>query len=110
MRDTIEDIEDARTIERLKKAHGHKPRTDVAPQYHHPERMAITQARVARHELPWEHASKATFYPGEGYISVRPGRSYCPCRTRPGHRATRGLATTKVGAVSAPGRKFGGVF
>lgn len=26
MRDTIEDIEDARTIERVKKAHGHKPR------------------------------------------------------------------------------------
>jgi hypothetical protein len=26
MRDTIEDIEDARTIERVKKVHGHKPR------------------------------------------------------------------------------------
>ena len=26
MRDTIEDIEDARTIERVKKAHGHRPR------------------------------------------------------------------------------------
>jgi hypothetical protein len=26
MQDTIEDIEDARTIERVKKAHGHKPR------------------------------------------------------------------------------------
>ena len=26
MRDTIEDIEDARTIERVKKTHGHKPR------------------------------------------------------------------------------------
>ncbi|HEX7621569.1 MAG TPA: hypothetical protein VF359_10275 [Anaerolineales bacterium] len=26
MRDTIEDIEDVRTIERVKKAHGHKPR------------------------------------------------------------------------------------
>ena len=25
MRDTVEDIEDARTIERVKKAHGHKP-------------------------------------------------------------------------------------
>ena len=26
MRDTIEDIEDARIIERVKKAHGHRPR------------------------------------------------------------------------------------
>jgi len=26
MRDTVEDIEDARTIERVKKAHGHRPR------------------------------------------------------------------------------------
>ena len=26
MQDTIEDIEDARTIERVKKAHGHRPR------------------------------------------------------------------------------------
>ena len=26
MRETIEDIEDARTIERVKKAHGHRPR------------------------------------------------------------------------------------
>jgi len=26
MRDTIADIEDARTIERVKKAHGHRPR------------------------------------------------------------------------------------
>ena len=26
MRDTVEDIEDAHTIERVKTAHGHKPR------------------------------------------------------------------------------------
>jgi predicted RNase H-like HicB family nuclease len=63
MRDTIEDIEDARTIERVKKVHGQKPRVNVSRQYQHPERMAITQPRVARHELPWEHASKVTCYP-----------------------------------------------
>ena len=63
MRGTIEDIEDARTIESVKKVHGHKPRMNVSRQYQHPERRAITQPRLARHELPWEHASKATFYP-----------------------------------------------
>ena len=31
--------------------------------YHHPERMEITQPRVARHELPWEPAPKTTVYP-----------------------------------------------
>jgi hypothetical protein len=44
---------------------------------HHPERMAITQPRVARHELPWEHASKNYVLPSKGYIRVRPGRWDC---------------------------------
>ena len=39
----------------------------VSYQYHHPERMEITQPRVARHELPWEHAPKPASYPEEGY-------------------------------------------
>jgi len=58
------------------------PRT--SRQCHHPERMAITQPGVARHELPWEHASETAVYPERvasasaqtgGPVEIRPRSS-----------------------------------
>ena len=57
-------------------------------QYHHPERMEITQPRVARHELPWEHAPKPALYPervtsasARGTVEMRPRSHPCPRKT-----------------------------
>jgi hypothetical protein len=70
--------------------------TGVSRQNHHPERMEITQPRVARHELPWEHASQAPFYPERvisaraqagGTVEMRPDPTGVSCRYRHARRS-----------------------
>src|SRR2546426_61054 len=63
--------------------------------YHHPERMEITQPRVARNELPWDNGLNAP-YP-ERVASWRQGSRGGTGKMRPGQSKDRSRRSRRAG-------------
>jgi len=66
-------------------------RTGVSCSYRHPERMDITQPRVARNELPWENGANVG-YP-ERVASGREDALGGTAKLRPARTAARKFRT-----------------